>query len=150
MEKQFCHSFKLEQPIAEVFPLFSPEGETQWVPGWEFQALSGQTPLGEDDVFLTHHHDHAAAPAIWIIKQRDWENHRVQFYKIEPDHKVSVITVRCQPVDGDHTRVTVCYRYIGLSREGDAFIEAFSEAAFRQYIQEWQALLVAYFHSRAQ
>jgi hypothetical protein len=32
-------SFEMPRPIAEVFPLFSPEGEKYWVPGWTMKML---------------------------------------------------------------------------------------------------------------
>ena len=46
-------AFELQQPVSEVFPLFSPEGEKHWVPGWGYQNVMGTTELSEDYVFLT-------------------------------------------------------------------------------------------------
>jgi len=38
-------------PIEELFPLFSPEGETYWVPDWDYENVMGTTELSEDYVF---------------------------------------------------------------------------------------------------
>lgn len=62
-------SFKMNVPVADLFPLFSPEGEKQWVPGWDYENVMGHTELSEDYVFLTKTHDHGTADAIWIVKQ---------------------------------------------------------------------------------
>ena len=64
--KSICHtkSFEVDAAIATLFPLFSPEGERQWVPGWEYQNVMGTTELSEDYIFLTQAHDHGASYAI--------------------------------------------------------------------------------------
>ncbi len=35
--KSISHTkaFEMALPVAELFPLFSPEGEKYWVPGWD-------------------------------------------------------------------------------------------------------------------
>ena len=72
-------SFEMPRPIAELFPLFSPEGEKYWVPGWDYENVMGTPELSEDYVFLTKTHDHATTNAIWIVKKYDPESHTVQF-----------------------------------------------------------------------
>ena len=32
-------SFRLEAPLARVFPLFTAEGERSWAPGWVWSAV---------------------------------------------------------------------------------------------------------------
>ena len=59
-------SFSLDFPISKLFPLFSPEGEKHWVPGWDYENVMGKTELCEDYVFLTKTHDHGETDAIWI------------------------------------------------------------------------------------
>ena len=75
-------TFEMPLPIADLFPLFSPEGEKEWVPGWDYKNVMGTTQLCEDYVFLTKSHDHALAEALWIVKAYKPESHFVQFYKI--------------------------------------------------------------------
>jgi len=52
--------FEISQPAADLFPLFSPEGETLWVPEWDYENIMGTTDLHEDYIFLTKAHDHAS------------------------------------------------------------------------------------------
>lgn len=35
-------SFEMPHPIAELFPLLSPEGEKYWVPGWDYENAYGE------------------------------------------------------------------------------------------------------------
>lgn len=87
-----------------LFPLFSPEGEKHWVPGWDYKNILGETDLHEDYIFVTENHDHAASEAIWIVKKYDPSSHFVEFYKVEPGEKVGIISVKCNPISGSETK----------------------------------------------
>jgi hypothetical protein len=138
----------LDRPVARVFPLFSPEGEKLWVPGWDYENILGSTQLHEDYVFLTKSHDHAAGDAVWLVKAYEPESHRVQFYKVEPGHKVGIITVHCFELGMSSTRVEVTYEYISLGPGGDEFLENFTAFRYREFIGEWKTLLGRYFDSQ--
>jgi len=140
-------SFEMPVPVADLFPLFSPEGETYWVPGWHYENVMGSSELSEDYVFLTKAHDHASANALWIVKKYDPERHLVQFYKIEAQEKIGVITVKCSQKEPDKTEVQVTYKYMALSEAGASFIDGFNENAYEEFIAEWQQLLSKYFGS---
>src|SRR5210317_427334 len=88
-------SFEIAQPVEDLFPLFSPEGEKLWVPGWDYENIMGTADLAEDYVFLTESHDHVSGKAIWLVKKYEPEAWLVQFYRIEPEDKVGVVTVQC-------------------------------------------------------
>ncbi len=145
--KQVSHSrsFTIDQPVDRLFPLFSAEGEKHWVPGWDYINIMGRTTHQEDDVFLTETHDHASRVAIWLVKRHEPQRHFVQFYKVEPDDKVGVISVNCTAREPSSTKVTVAYRYIGLSEQGNEFIEGFTAEAYTGFIGEWEQLLNACF-----
>ena len=34
---KYTAGFDIDQPAADLFPLFSPEGEKLWVPGWDYE-----------------------------------------------------------------------------------------------------------------
>ncbi|MBW1723922.1 MAG: hypothetical protein JRD87_03300 [Deltaproteobacteria bacterium] len=148
--KSISHTkaFKMDLPIAELFPLFSPEGEKHWVPGWDYENVMGKTELSEDYVFLTKNHDHGTTDAIWIVKKYDPKSHFVQFYKIEPEYKVGVVTVKCTELGSSKTKIQVTYKYLALSTAGEEFIAGFNEGAYEEFIGEWQKLLSNYFESK--
>jgi hypothetical protein len=146
----YTAGFEMNRKAETLFPLFSPEGERLWVPGWEYENIMGTTTLHEDYVFLTKSHDHAAGSAVWIVKEFDPEAYRVQYYKIEPGEKVGIVTVACTPLDDSSTRVDVTYTYTGLSESGNRFIANFTKADFEDFIKEWKELLEAYFKKSPQ
>lgn len=139
--------FTIRQPIEVLFPLFSAEGEKFWVPGWDYENVMDSKELHEDYVFLTKNHDHASTDAIWLVKRYEQESHLVQFYKVEPQDKIGVITVQCTQEGPDRTKVEVTYKYIGLSSKGDRFIEEFTARKYNDFIAKWESLLTRYFNS---
>ncbi|MFH0820252.1 MAG: hypothetical protein V1908_00610 [Candidatus Peregrinibacteria bacterium] len=140
----------MARPVTELFPLFSPEGEKKWVPGWDYENVTGKSELFEDFVFLTETHDHGTTHAIWIVKKYNPKSHFIQFYKIEPEDKIGVVTVKCSKLETSKTKVQVTYKYIALSLSGKKFIAQFSKSAFEEFIGEWQTLLLNYFKSKGQ
>ena len=142
-------AIELAIPVEELFPLFSPEGEKLWVPGWDYQNVMGTLDLHEDYVFLTESHDHGSEEAIWVVKKYDPVRWLVEFYKIEPKEKVGVVRVRCRALQANLTEVEVRYKYVALSASGEAFVSIFTAAAYKKFIGEWQVLLAQYYESGA-
>jgi hypothetical protein len=140
--------FSINQPIEILFPLFSAEGEKLWVPGWGYENVMGSNNLHEDYIFLTQSHDHASSKAIWLVKRYDPNAHFVQFYKVEPDDKVGIISVTCFQKDESKTEVEVTYHYIGISEKGNDFIKQFTSEEYTKFIGEWEKLLLMYFESK--
>ena len=127
--------------------MFSPEGEKLWVPGWDYENIMSSKDLHEDYIFLTKNHDHASTHAIWLVKQYKPKPYFVQFYKVEPEDKVGIIAVQCTKINDSLTQVEVSYEYIGLSKEGVAFVAKFTATEYKDFIAEWNSLLVNYFES---
>ena len=148
--KSITHTkaFKMNVPIADIFPLFSPEGEKHWVPGWDYINVMGTTELSDDYVFLTKTHDHGTSDAIWIVKKYDPKLHFVQFYKIEPGEKIGVVTVKCTELEASKTMIRVTYKYLALSKGGEEFITVFNESTYEEFIDEWQKVLTNCFKSK--
>jgi len=137
--------FSIHQPVERVFPLFNAEGETLWVPNWCYENIMGHTRPHEDYIFLTQDHDHGSTPAIWLVKRYEPENHFIAFYKVEPESKVGIISVKCRARSEQATDVRVSYEYVALGPEGDAFIASFTFEKYQAYMEEWKTLLDAYF-----
>jgi len=142
-------TFEMALPVSTLFPLFSPEGERKWVPGWDYQDLMGTTELSEDYVFLTTSHDHGTTDAIWLVKRYDQKAHLVEFYKVEPEDKVGVVRVKCTELTAERSEVEVTYKYMALSAAGESFVSGFTSTIYEEFIQEWQTLLSNYFASKA-
>ncbi len=142
-------AFEIAQPANELFPLFSPEGEKLWVPGWDYENVMGSTDIHDNYVFLTKSHDHASTEAIWLVSKYDPKGHYIQLYKVEPEYKVGIIEVRCVQLSNTNTKVLVTYEYIGLSDKGNQFIGRFTSSEFKIFIAEWEDLLITYFKAKS-
>jgi hypothetical protein len=151
LAKSVSHTavFEISQPVQTVFPLFTPEGEKQWAPGWGYENIMGTTRLHEDYLFLTSTHDHAATDAIWIVKKYEPEAYRVQYYKIEPHEKVGMIEVKCGQSGPRSSKVQVTYKYVGLSESGNRFVARFTKKDYKAFIEDWKRLIEAYFAKEA-
>ncbi len=139
--------FHISQPVEVLFPLFSTEGEKHWVSGWDYKNIMGTTELHEDYIFLTENHDHAASDAIWLVKKHDLSSYFVEFYKVEPEEKVGIISVQCHPLSSSKTNVSVSYQYIALSDHGREFVVNFTSEKYTEFIGEGKQLLEKYFNS---
>ena len=140
--------FEVDLPIEHTFPLFSPEGEKAWVPGWDYENVMATTQLCEDYVFLTQTHDHATADAVWIVKRYEPEKYLVEFYKIEPADKLGVVVVKCRDLGSDKAEVCITYKYIALSERGERFIATFTKDVYADFIGKWKSLLLRYTEGR--
>jgi len=139
--------FDISQPVEQVYPLFSPEGEKHWVPNWDYENIMGTTELSEDYVFLTGSHDDASTDAIWLVKRYVPEKWFIQFYRVEPEDKIGVVTVQCSRISDHVTHVEVTYQYIPLSEKGHRFINGFTMEIYKKFIDEWRDLLLRHFES---
>ena len=74
-------SFQMDIPIEELFPLFTPEGEKKWAPGWDYINLMETIELSEDYVFITKTHDHKTTEAIWIVKKFDPKSYIDEYFE---------------------------------------------------------------------
>ncbi len=137
-------SFTIDAPVDLLFPLFSPEGEKKWVPGWDYINVMDSVELKEDYIFLTQNHDHSAADAIWIVKKYLPEQHLVAYYKIEPGQKAGLVTVKCTALENGKTNIRVSYSYQALSAEGENFIREFTSKVYTEFIAEWEVMLNRY------
>jgi len=137
--------FLLPRDIASVFPLFSPEGEKLWAPGWDYTNLLDSKGLQRDDVFLTDSHDHKSTNAIWIVSDYDPVKRYVSYYKVEPGEKVGKVIVECFRQTDTSTLVRVTYRYTGLSDSGNQFVSSFTKEVYKEFMSEWRSLLLLYF-----
>jgi hypothetical protein len=135
------HSFDLPLPLAKAFPLFEPEGERAWAPGWEpkyVHPADGRARKGM--VFTT---DAGGEETLWLVLDHDPGAGAVEYARITPGHRVAIVRVKCAPIDAGATRVTVSYEYTGLSAAGNDYVRSMDEARFRESIESWKALIEA-------
>jgi hypothetical protein len=137
--KHYSHAITVDRPIAETFPLMTPKGEEDWVPGWKpdyFPPERNETK--KDMLFAT---GEGAERTWWTCL--DWrpEEHRVRYLRLTPDSRCAFVEVTCKARDAGSTAVTVSYDIQALGPSGEDYIAGMSDEAFATAIGEWPQLI---------
>jgi len=131
--------FRIERPVGEVFPLFSPLGEKRWVPGWSPELLHPPgTSWARGLIFRTMD---VHGEVVWVVTELDPVAHRVEYHRVEPGHYVARVNVACAAAGDAATDVRVSYAYVGLSDDGNAELAAMGAAAYDEKMRGWKRLI---------
>ena len=133
------HTITVDAAVERVFPLLTPLGEELWVPGWKPAYLyppSGEMMAGL--VFTTGSGDDAT---YWSVIAYDPARYVSRYARVTPASRFGFVDVACAAAAPARTRVTVAYTYTALTEAGNAFIDAFTDAGYREMIEEWRSLM---------
>lgn len=126
--------FELECSADIAFPLFSPEGEREWVGGWNPKAVFPETIAFErDTVFRTGEGSDAA---VWTILDVSWQAHRAEYVRTSAS-QTARIAVQVESVGPEKSRVSVSYILTAFGEANDSVLDSFSEAAFATRMRDW-------------
>lgn len=128
---------KLHVPAApeEAFPLFSPEGERLWVPGWAPEIL--HPPEGRWEAGQIFRTQEASGEAVWVITRLDRAKHEAEYHRVEPGRYVARIDVACRPSPDGATQASVAYSFVGLSESGNRDIAAMTQEDYDAKMSRW-------------
>ena len=125
-------------PVEKVFQLFTPEGETHWIPTWKYTPIypaSGETV--RDMVFRTDE------KTLWTLAV--YEPPRRSVYVHTSPDELARIEVECRAVDANHTAMKITYVITAISMEAQQHLRVHqSEAEFRKKIDKWKQWLDEY------
>jgi hypothetical protein len=119
-----------------VFPLFGPDGERRWVPGWEPEYLhprSGQARAGM--VFRTQAH---GEETLWLVLAFEPAARVAAYARVTPGSRMGTVRVAAEALEGGSTRVTVSYDLTALSEAGNETLAAFTAKAYAGMLEEWR------------
>jgi len=132
---------KLIAEPAKVFPLLCPVREADWLDGWDPLVVFSQSGTAEPDcVFLTKVNP---SNAIWYITRYEPDAGFVEMIKITPTVTACKLTIQLRPV-GNGSEATITYIHTSLGPQGDAFVAAFTEEHYRQFMRDWEARINHY------
>jgi hypothetical protein len=126
----------VRRPLAEAFPLFTPEGERAWAPGWEPEYL--HPPDGTPGPGLTFRTRAGGEETLWYVARFDPVGGGAEYVRITPGSRLGTVTIQCEQADPGFTTVRVTYRLTAVSQAGNAALEAFNGPAFAEMMQEWE------------
>jgi hypothetical protein len=125
-------------PVEKVFSLFTPEGETHWIPTWHYSPIypsSGETV--RDMVFRTDEQ------TLWTLAVYEPPRRSVYVYA-SPDILVR-IEVDCHAIDNRHTSAKVTWVVTALTQEGLSIVEQkHNETVYQNRTNDWKQWLNRY------
>ena len=128
-------------PVERLFPLLCPVREAEWIEGWAPTLILSESGVAEADcVFVT-----SASPvdAVWVVTRHEPDNGFVEMIKVTPEVTVCRLSIRLRAV-GSGCEADVCYAHTSLGPRGDAFVDAFTDDAWRRFMRDWELRLAHY------
>jgi len=141
MTKQIarCGEFNLPCSADTAFPLFSPEGERDWIQGWNPRAVFPNTlAFRRDTVFREGEGDDEA---IWTILDADPQTRRAEYVRVAPASHTAHIVVKVDVIGPERSRVFVSYTVTAFGERSESVLDAFSERAYMARMTHWQNLI---------
>jgi len=139
---------RLAAPPGRVFPLFEPVGEKLWAHGWDPVMVYPPTGSPETNAVFTTQ-DHGGPPTVWIIAQFDPAQFRITYMRVAPDSHVATIAIDCTGEGAEMTAARVTYTFTGLTAQGNAYVDTFSEDYYRAWLQQWEGAINHYLSAAA-
>jgi hypothetical protein len=132
-------TLRVPLPLARAFPLFTPEGERAWVPGWEPVYLFPRQPSADaGTVFTTRHGDEETH---WVVLRHAPAEGVAEYARFAPATRAGTVRVECTPTGAGETTVRVGYALTALTPAGNAVLAALTPAAFAAMLAEWEELI---------
>jgi hypothetical protein len=133
----------LDAPVDRVFPMFEPEGERHWAPGWDPHYLwpaDGSARVGT--TFTTD-----GGGTVWILAEHE-PGRRVVYTHIRRG-VAGRVEVRCSPAQDGGTTAEVRYDLTALSPDASEPLLTAPEEHFRAWIGHWQTSIDHYLQTGA-
>ncbi len=139
-------SFDLPCSADTAFPLFSPEGEREWVKEWDpTPVFPDRIEFRRDTVFRE---GHPGEEAVWTIVDADWKTHRAEYVRLAAHSHTARIVVKIEPLGAERSRVVVSYTVTAFGEHAASLVAAFSEEAYAAKMRDWQQRISAYLEDR--
>jgi len=146
MRHRASGSFTLVLPALDAISLFTPEGERDWVPGWDPIYPDGLASEDAGTVFVT---ESAGAQTIWAVIEIDRSAHHASYARITPSLHAGTVTVQLRPTGPQACEVSVSYDMTLLPGADAQAIEVYAASRFEAVIEEWQGAIDAWLGERA-
>jgi hypothetical protein len=126
--------FELGVSPTEAIAFFTPEGEREWVPGWDPVYPTGEPSESPGTVFTTNV---GGVDTIWLIQRIDRDECSASYVRVTPGHHAGTVHVRCTDGAEEGCRVRVTYDLSLLPGGDPSEMDAYDEASFATTMTEW-------------
>lgn len=124
------YSMSLHFPPEQVFPLLCPVREYEWIESWQCELIYSDTGVAEPDcVFKTCFPNDGPADT-WVVSRYE-PPVLIEFVRINALRSLRY-SISLAREDDDTTKLIWKQIFTGLTPEGDDFIKALSDQAYRE------------------
>ncbi len=132
LRNEASHSFSIRGNIDQVFGLFDPVSERDWVDDWDpIPVFPKELSRAAGTVFTLIRDGRTA---VWTVLKHSPQTHEAEYLITEYEYQHRWICVSCKPEDDENTLVTVRYVTTALSADGQNDIMRYGE----KFVQAWQ------------
>ena len=125
---------------------FGPIEETRWAPEWQPEMFSSTGDRNDPDAAVFRI-GHGSSESLWTLSRHDRQRRELQYVVVNAGKMVTVIDIRCSPIDARTTSAEVAYRKVALAAEHNADVRHFAEH-FTDQRQHWEKAINAYLDKR--
>lgn len=126
-------------PVEKAMRYFTPEGEREWVPGWDPEYGDDEPSEDPGTFFKT---TFGGVETFWIITELEVPTGRAAYARFTPGRHAGIVRVRCEMVSTSVTDVHVTYDITLLPDSDAAHLSQYTESGFENMMREWNQTLV--------
>jgi len=126
------HTFSIEGHVDQVFGLFDPVSERDWVDDWNPVAIFPEELSRAEGTVFTLERD--GRTAVWTILRYSPVQHVAEYLVTEYDYQHRWIYVGCSAGTDQTTRVTARYVTTALSPAGQQDLKRYG----MEFLQAWE------------
>lgn len=126
-------------PVQEAMRYFTPEGERDWVPGWDPEYGDDGPSEKPGTIFRTVL---GGVETFWIINELEMSTGRAAYARFTPGLHAGTVRVRCEAAASSVTDVHVTYDITLLPDCDDAHMSQYTARGFANMMRVWNQTLV--------
>jgi hypothetical protein len=134
--------FDVPAPAERVFPLLCPTREYDWLPTWKCDLVHSLSGVAEEDCVFRTDWAGDGPPMTWVVSRYE-PPRRIEFTCFVASLYVLRFKIGLAVLDGK-TRLEWTRRWLSLGPDGDRWIAAWPESAYREQLSEIKRLLTHY------
>lgn len=128
--------FDIACDLDTAFPLFSPEGEREWIKEWNPRPVFPDKVTFERDTVFRQ--GEGEEEAVWTIVDADWNTHRAEYVRVAPASHAAHIVVNVEGNGPGRSKVAVRYTITAFGKRADSLLASFSEDAYAAKMRNWE------------
>ncbi|MFA9564165.1 MAG: SRPBCC family protein [Acidimicrobiales bacterium] len=134
MRRVVSGGFGLDLPAQEAIRLFTPEGERNWVTGWNPIYPAGEPSETPGTVFTT---DHGGTETVWLVHMIDTDECTVAYSRLTPGHHAGTVRVSCDDNPRGGCTVSVTYDMSLLPGSNPTELDDYHDRSFKAMMRHW-------------